>query len=660
MNTLMNLRMMALAIASVMWVASVASAQRCLDWNQRSPRAVFGHAMAYDQKRDVFVVFGGISDPTFDDGSADTWERDGDRWVLRSTVGPEPRWAAAMAYDSRRGVMVMFGGLDEDSDTLGDTWEWDGQTWTLRTVTGPPAVYGHAMAYDPERQVTVLSTPWGGTWEWNGQTWDQRSASIPNSFGSKIFYDSHRESMISFGGSSSTGLTWEYDGDTGTWAALKTMGPSPRYDHVMAYDSNHGAGVLFGGLTATAPFVSLSDTWIWHSAAGEWTQVGAEQPGRRRLAGMDFDSRRGQVVVFGGRVGQTALSDGWALDAGQPDAWQLTWAGPPLHTGQRSYLVYDASREVTVLLTWSILASTTETWEWDGGQWTLRSTVGPPARGAAGMVFDSVRGVVVLFGGAASGPLGDTWEWNGSSWTLMATSGPPPRWDHAMAFDSQRGVTVLFGGTSDTPTGLGDTWEWDGRAWTQIAVAGPSPRYQCVAAFDATRGVTVLFGGRGAAIYRDTWTFNGFAWTHMPAINPASFSTTEVAMVFDTSREVMVLFGENRAEWNGSHWRVAEFYAQVLCYNDQAAYDIQRNTFVVLDSKWPYTLSFAALFESSPRECLGDVDLNGIVNVADLTILIFQWGVCPPPPAPYCTPDLNGNGQVDADDLIEVILNWSA
>jgi hypothetical protein len=57
--------------------------------------------------------------------------------------------------------------------------------------------------------------------------------------------------------------------------------------------------------------------------------------------------------------------------------------------------------------------------------------------------------------------------------------------------------------------------------------------------------------------------------------------------------------------------------------------------------------------------CEGDVDGDNDVDVDDLIAVILDWGVCPPPP-PACTSDTDGDGDVDVDDLITVILNWGA
>jgi hypothetical protein len=472
--------------------------------------------------------------------------------------------------------------------------------------------------------------------------------------------------MIAFGGFGSSGFTWEYDGATGTWTQMMIPGPSPRREQAMAYDPVRGVGVLYGGLSAVGPLTSLRDTWIWHSASGQWTEVNADQPAWRRLAGMGYDLKRERIVLFGGCVGQVAYADAWALESAQPGQWQPASQAPPLHPRSGSYVVYDSIRDVTVLFTRALLSTTSETWEWDGTRWMLRSTAGPSPRSSAAMVFDSWRGVTVLFGGSAAGASGETWEWDGQEWTLAATSGPPPRWSHAMAFDSARGVTVLFGGTVDNSVGFGDTWEWDGREWTQIVVSGPQPRFNCAAAYDSHRQVTVLFGGRNFLppniYYGNTWEFDGIAWGQVSSSFPTTM-TFGAGMTFDSRRSVTVLLGERRCEWDGQQWSVAELDSTAVCNTSQVTYDIRRSSIVALDSKWPYSESFAALFEFAPvpGACPGDVNLDGTVDVIDLIAVILAWGACPPAPAP-CPADvapIGGDGQVDVDDLIAVVVNWS-
>ena len=61
-------------------------------------------------------------------------------------------------------------------------------------------------------------------------------------------------------------------------------------------------------------------------------------------------------------------------------------------------------------------------------QWSeANPTTVPFPRLAAAMSFDPSQNVTVMFGGrVANGELADTWEWNGSDWTERTTPTAPP------------------------------------------------------------------------------------------------------------------------------------------------------------------------------------------------------------------------------------------
>lgn len=81
-----------------------------------------------------------------------------------------------MAYDRGRGLTVLFGGTTLPGPIYwDDTWEWDGATWSARTTANiPHARENHAVAYDSSRGVTVLfggdyyggQQPLDDTWEY--------------------------------------------------------------------------------------------------------------------------------------------------------------------------------------------------------------------------------------------------------------------------------------------------------------------------------------------------------------------------------------------------------------------------------------------------------------------------------------------------------------
>jgi hypothetical protein len=59
----------------------------------------------------------------------------------------------------------------------------------------------------------------------------------------------------------------------------------------------------------------------------------------------------------------------------------------------------------------------------------------------------------------------------------------------------------------------------------------------------------------------------------------------------------------------------------------------------------------------SPMQVTGDLDGDGDVDTADLLQLLAAWGDCPEPPA-GCPGDLDGDGDVDAADLLILLGNW--
>jgi hypothetical protein len=274
-----------------------------------SPTPRIDHAMAYDSRRGVTVLFGGDN---FDQLNNETWEWNGTNWSLMfpATV-PAARYAAAMAFDSARGVTVLFGGFD-DHAPFGDTWEWDGKNWLQRiTAIAPSARYGHAMAYDSHRSVTVLLNGVGisfnaDTWEWDGTNWSQRSPGIvpdERSFHA-MAYDSLRDAVVLFGGfaGAQNGETFEWNGTTWLFR-LPNPAPSARSSHAMAFDAARRMTVLFGGRTG-ANFTPNNQTWEW---TGPRPGV-IEQP-------LDQNVAIGQSVTFSVIAdGENPLIFSWSKD----------------------------------------------------------------------------------------------------------------------------------------------------------------------------------------------------------------------------------------------------------------------------------------------------------------------------------------------------------
>ncbi|MGA0174517.1 MAG: hypothetical protein ACO3NL_12855, partial [Phycisphaerales bacterium] len=66
--------------------------------------------------------------------------------------------------------------------------------------------------------------------------------------------------------------------------------------------------------------------------------------------------------------------------------------------------------------------------------------------------------------------------------------------------------------------------------------------------------------------------------------------------------------------------------------------------------------SVACVF--GPIDCVADLNLDGLVNGADLTILLSGWGPCESPA--ICPGDLNCDGSVNGADLTTLLAAWGA
>lgn len=183
------------------------------------PSARYSPAMAYDEARDVLVLFSGAGR-----GEDLMWEYSKGTWEAVKIQGasPTPRVRSQMVYDHVRETLVLFGGY-ADGKSVGDMWEWDGKLWTRLQVTVPPARNNHFMASDRKLKKIVL-------------------------FGGK-----NRQDNVLFGD------TWEWDGTQ--WELISETGPEPRDMTAGAFDANLGRVVLFGGRNIDRQ--KLDDLWSW-------------------------------------------------------------------------------------------------------------------------------------------------------------------------------------------------------------------------------------------------------------------------------------------------------------------------------------------------------------------------------------------------------------
>lgn len=281
-----------------------------------APPALVDHAMAYDSIRERVVLYGGVDAAGNFNGA--TWEWDGNAWQMVHSGGPgtpDPRVLHEMVFDSARGRVVLFGGVDFAGNTRDDTWEWDGVSWQLVASginsPGGPRDFT-AMAYDANRGVTVL---FGGlppvveTWEWDGINWTPvltpnfPSPACGDRHMHAMTYDAVAQRVLLFGGLDCNGLNndlWSYDGVDWTQLIPTSPLPQPRANPQLTHDLARGVTVLWGGDPLG---FGGNETWEWDGT--RWIQIAGPggPPTQRTLHAMVYDAARCESVLFGGDTG---------------------------------------------------------------------------------------------------------------------------------------------------------------------------------------------------------------------------------------------------------------------------------------------------------------------------------------------------------------------
>ncbi|MGH7754246.1 MAG: Kelch repeat-containing protein [Gemmatimonadales bacterium] len=147
----------------------------------------------------------------------------------------------------------------------------------------------------------------------------------PRADGGSAAYDHLRSVIVAFGGGivetgELSAATWEWDGNR--WTELHpASSPAPRFGHGMQFDTGRRRVVLFGGVTLPRQY--LGDTWEWNGT--NWTEVRSRQsPSPRMGHTMFYDPGRRRVILFGGYDAYGQMDDVWEWDGTN---WQRRSAG---------------------------------------------------------------------------------------------------------------------------------------------------------------------------------------------------------------------------------------------------------------------------------------------------------------------------------------------
>lgn len=309
----------------------------------------------------VAACGGNVSIPAESKQFDDAWLWDGADWTeVHTTAAPPSRILASVAYDRATHEVVLFGGTTYDGTSfLNDTWTWNGGVWTKRHPAHSPEARSEAgLVYDPSVGALVLiggfvqkpladgSTFVGGLddiWKWNGSDWSLVGHShfpLYLSGSGLSGFDPASKEVVAVGDLGT--LSWDHT----TWRVV-TNPPAWQGAEVTYVDPTSGA------LTALADFTNpdYSLTYrleSWNGARWVASRIIELPPGGwLDAAGASYDSKRRQIVAFGGGgtsripTAQTLVFDGAAWSAKQP------MHIPPARS--YTYLVFNPDSGLTLM-----------------------------------------------------------------------------------------------------------------------------------------------------------------------------------------------------------------------------------------------------------------------------------------------------------------------
>ena len=571
------------------------------------PSGRFGAAMAYDGFTGEIVLYGGRSFEAPGGADAfvvDMWSWNGERWrQILTDGGPSRRFLHGMAWDSRRGRLVLFGG-GGSGPGLDGVWEWDGKRWhgPLGVGSGPNPNWTAQLSYDRMREKVVYygSTTLQGQeiehefWTWDGATWvrldiDSCVTCPEPRIGGVMTVDRDGQILL-YGGVSSTetaDVAIHIFGG-GQWRSIvSTPGPLFRVGHNMVFDSHRRRALVIGGIALTR---GDDGSWMWDGQ--RWLETTRQVPGPvrgRRGGELAYSGEEQGVVLAGGRAPTLPTQGLMASAPPSPDTWGLKpdgWRQLGQTTPLWGHVAIRHPDGQSVVMTGGLLDDPTlelndRTFVLFGGRWF--SAPGGLPRWRASGFLDTTRNRAIVLGGADPrqnvGFL-DQHVFNGVSWSRSLASGLGaflPRFYARADYMRHADIAVLFGGLNGDGELAEGTWLWNGarNAWTRFipptGTTEPPRRYRHSLTYDPVRQVVVLFGGcsdylatgscPSTARFSDTWEFDGTRWIerHLSTAPP---SRDDHAAAYDLARSAVVVYGGARTEsinetwlYDGAEWR---------------------------------------------------------------------------------------------------------
>jgi hypothetical protein len=267
--------------------------------------------MAFDSARDRMVFYY---------NAVWEWDPANSSWTSKQlTSQPSAFISPALVYDSLRGKVVLYGGRDM-AGACTDTWEWDGAagSWAKKMSNVVPPAGDSTMAFDPVRARMVMVTSAYETpittWEWDGANWSQQilaGGGTPANLG-QLQWDSTHKRIIGIAETAEGPQVWQWNPSGRTWTRL-SFGCTPSARGAVAlYFPRKDQLLYFGGSEWPTVYQEL---WAWAPDGSSWRkyQQTSPWPGPNIAPALAYDSKRQQLVLFGGNSGNQFQTELWTL-----------------------------------------------------------------------------------------------------------------------------------------------------------------------------------------------------------------------------------------------------------------------------------------------------------------------------------------------------------
>jgi hypothetical protein len=290
------------------------------------------HQAIYDSVGDRILAFEGTDTWEYPFGHDSGWQR-----VATHGAVPPSRFAATLAYDSKRRQMIVHGGvrypINVNDYSLRDTWTLsldDPPTWSqLLTHGDPPGAGWMPAVYDPFNDCLLLLTTdvtpdrWAvsvsalgllGDLTWREFASPDTARDFPEiRVGASMVLDARVGRLLVFGGGFEALLfdwfdwndTWQVESlDSLRWIHLKAGGessdlPSPRSFHSAFIDPIRNRMLIIAGAQGRS-IAEFNDVWYLDLTSNQWSRSdpsGGPTPQWFNHAAV-YDSRRDRIVMF--------------------------------------------------------------------------------------------------------------------------------------------------------------------------------------------------------------------------------------------------------------------------------------------------------------------------------------------------------------------------